>query len=75
MEILLNHHGGGNICENPFVRTWSDITSLNYYTERNFMRVEVPEDVIEKYKMLNWDEADWDEQLTFDNDAVYICVY
>ncbi len=66
---------GGNICENPFVRTWSDITSLNYYTERNFMRVEVPEDVIEKYKMLNWDEADWDEQLTFDNDAVYICVY
>ena len=39
------------------------------------MRVEVPEDVIEKYKMLNWDEADWDEQLVFDDDTVFVCVF
>ncbi len=65
----------GNICENPFIREWSDVTSLNYYNNRNFMRTTVPEDISQFYEAQNWDEANWDEQLFFDDDAVYICVF
>lgn len=65
----------GNINENPFVRSWSASTSLIYHSGRNFDLVKVPDSVEQYYSSLNWDAVDWDEQLFFDNDAVYICVY
>lgn len=65
----------GNINENPFVRPWSAITSLTYHSGRDFQAVVVPKSVEEHYGTLNWDNINWDEQLYFDNDAVYICVY
>ena len=65
----------GDMCANPFLAEWSDINSIYYYTGRNFARVEVPEEVVEYYGSRNWDEADWDEQLVFDDDTVYVCVF
>lgn len=65
----------GNINENPFVRPWSAITSLVYHSGRDFEVVVVPENVVEYYGALNWSKLNWDEQMYFDNDAVYICVY
>lgn len=65
----------GDMCANPFLAEWSDINSIYYYTGRNFARVEVPEEVVEYYGSRNWDEADWDEQLVFDGDTVFVCVF
>lgn len=65
----------GDMCANPFLAEWSDINSIYYYTGRNFARVEVPEEVVEYYGSRNWDEADWDEQLVFDDDTVFVCVF
>jgi len=65
----------GNVCENPFVRPWSDVNAIIYHSGRNFTKVDVPENIIEYYSSQNWDAADWDSQLFFDNDAMYVCVY
>lgn len=64
-----------DICRNPFTVSWSSVTSLNYYSGRQFMPVEVPENIINYYQDQNWDAADWDEQLYFDQDTVYICAF
>lgn len=72
---FINTTAYGDMCANPFLANWSDYTSLNYYSKQNFIRVEVPNEIAEYYALQNWDEANWDEQLYFDNDAVYICVY
>lgn len=65
----------GDMCANPFLAEWSDINSIRYYTGRDFERVDVPDQVQELCAGINWDEADWDNQLFFDNDAVFICLY
>jgi len=65
----------GDMCANPFLASWSSVNSLNYYSGRNFVSIDVPESIAAYYSSRNWDEADWDEQLAFDNDAVYICVF
>ena len=65
----------GDMCANPFLSDWSSANALNYYSGRSLEMVSVPDYIVEYYKELNWDEADWDNQLVFDNDAVYICVF
>lgn len=72
---FINTSAYGDMCANPFLAQWSDINSIYYYTGRNYERAVVPEDVIEYFGNQNWDEADWDEQLIFDNEALYICVF
>ena len=65
----------GDMCANPFLADWSSVSSLNYYTGRALELVSVPDYIVEYYAEFNWDEADWDKQLVFDSDAVYICVF
>ena len=63
------------MCANPFLADWSSVSALNYYTGRALELVSVPDYIVEYYAEFNWDEADWDKQLVFDSDAVYICVF
>lgn len=58
-----------------FSRSWSDCTSICFYTGRNLTRVEVPEKIKRQFLEKNWDVLDLDEQLIFDNDTVYLAVY
>lgn len=65
----------GDMCVNPFLAEWSSVNSLNYYTNRQLELVSVPEDIIQEYEGKNWDEPEWNDQLIFDYDTVYICVF
>lgn len=72
---FIENEAYGDMCANPFLAEWSDINSIKYYTGRDFERVGVPDWIQERYARENWDEADWDNQLFFENDAVYICLF
>lgn len=65
----------GDFCYNPLLPSWSNLTSLNYYSGRNLSLTEVPEQIQRYYKNKNWDCADWDEQIYLKNDTVYICAF
>lgn len=65
----------GDMCANPFLVDWSNVTALKYYSGRNLEAVNVPDHIVEFYATQDWTEADWEKQLFFNNDEVYICVY
>lgn len=65
----------GDMCANTFLAEWSDLNSIKYYSDREFERVRVPDDIQAYCAEINWDEADWDHQLFFDKEAVYICLF
>ncbi len=65
----------GDFCYNPFLPSWSNITSLNFYSGRNLALTEVPEHIKRYYENKNWDCANWDEQIYLNNDTVYICAF
>lgn len=55
---------------------WSFLPMLNYYTNRNYIMVDVPDDVYAEYfENRNWDLYDPSQQLVFVYDTLYICVY
>ncbi len=54
---------------------YSNIHCLNYYTKRNLNKVEMRSEIYEQYfKGKNWDEFN-EEQIKFDKDTMYICLY
>ncbi len=55
-------------------RTWSDIDSMNYYLGRKFKRAEDNERIREKFAQKDWSAFSQD-QLDFDGDTLYLCVY
>ncbi len=65
----------GDMCANTFLGEWSGLSSIKYYSDREFERVSVPDDIQAYCAEINWDEADWDHQLFFDKEAVYICLF
>ena len=55
---------------------WGDVTAINYYTESNYMKVDMDDEIFNR----NFKDKDWDmfypsEQMVFDNDTLYICFY
>ncbi len=65
----------GDFCYNPFLPDWSNIACFNYYSGRDLVSTEVPEHIQRYYKNKNWDSANWDEQIYFDDDTIYICAF
>ena len=58
-----------------YVVSWADVFAVNYYTEQNYMKKEVPE-AVEKYFLdKDWNEFNVQEQIIFQGDTVYWCVY
>ena len=55
-------------------RTWSDIDSLNYYLGRKLKRADDNEAVREQFAGKDWN-AFSREQLVFEGDTLYLCVY
>ena len=55
-------------------RTWSDIDSLNYYLGRKFKRADDNEAVKEQFAGKDWN-AFSREQLVFEGDTLYLCVF
>lgn len=55
--------------------TYSRVHCLNYYTKRNLEEVKALETIYNKYfKDKNWDEFS-QEQIQFEGDTAYICLY
>lgn len=54
---------------------WSDIYALNYLTDSNYVKTEVPDRVKALFSAQDWTCEDLSEQMIFDEDTVYICVY
>ncbi len=58
-----------------FAQIWSQLAALNFYTNRNFEGIAVPEETAAGFAVQNWEKLDLDQQIIFDGDKVYICVY
>lgn len=58
-----------------FTQEWSDLNALNYYTGRNYVRAEVPDDIKERISSKDWSGLVLEEQLIFEGDTLYIAVY
>ena len=58
-----------------FSRSWSDYSSINFYTGREYERVEVPSEIAKQFASKDWQSLQMNEQMMFDGDTVYIAVY
>lgn len=65
----------GEILSKAFMNEWSDVSAINYYSGRSFDRTEVPQEVKEQVRQLNWDYVNLQEQMIFCGNEVYIAVY
>lgn len=55
---------------------WADVNCINEFSEKEYVKVDMPEAVYEQYfKGKNWDVFVADEQLVFIGDTLYICNY
>ena len=59
-----------------FVKSWSDVSSLEYYSGRDFTRKEMSqEEYLTRFGEKNWDYFDSTEQIQFDGTTMYWVVY
>ena len=49
--------------------------AVNYYTGQNYVKKEVPENVKGYFLNKDWNEFNAQEQVIFQGDTVYWCVY
>lgn len=54
---------------------WADIHALNYWTNSNYEKVAVPEDIQKAFASQDWDHECLDEQILFDGQTAYLCAY
>lgn len=68
----------GEMCEKSLFPDWSDLTSVNFYTGRNYTKINlsaVPASVYEYAQSKNWRAENLNEQLVFDGTSLYVIVY
>ena len=58
-----------------FAQIWSQLAALNFYSYLIFVGIAVPEETAAGFAVQNWEKLDLDQQIIFDGDKVYICVY
>lgn len=75
VEELSNPNIGGEIGAKAFIQGWSDVYSIQYYTGRKLIKVEIPMNIKEKCSKYNWNRENLDHQLIFTGDTLYIIVY
>ena len=72
---IIHDSYSGEMQLKAFYTEWSGIYALDYYMERDFEEVDVPSEYARLFSENNWNQIDLDEQLIFDGDTVYICLY
>ncbi len=65
----------GDMLGKAFINDWSDANALNYYTGRNLEKIEVSQKIQEYFGEKDWDNAYLEQQIIYDGDKIYICVY
>lgn len=72
---IIHDSYSGEMQLKAFYTKWSDVYALEYYLDRNLEEVDMPYKYSKKLSGNNWNQIDLDEQLIFDGDTVYICLY
>ncbi|GAB2027632.1 hypothetical protein OfM2_15360 [Lactovum odontotermitis] len=58
------------------VVSWGDVATINYYTNENFTKIDMDDKVFEEqFKGKNWDRFVENEQMFFEGDTLYLCIY
>ena len=65
----------GVFIEKAYVTVWSDIGTFNFYSGLSLEKRKVPNSIIEYFQQKNWDVFDQSEQLIFEDDTVWVCIY
>lgn len=59
-----------------FLVSWGQVEIINYYSKRNFEKVDMSEEIYKKYfANKKWDYYKPEEQLAFIDDMLCICIY
>lgn len=73
-DVLVNNVVG-DFALRSFSTTWSDYHSFYYITGRSLNWVNVPEEYKAQFTSMDWSTLLLEEQMVFEQDAVWICVY
>lgn len=68
----------GEMAEKAMVQEWCNIQTLNYYTSRNFVKIDpqqIPADIRQYVEGIDWTEENLDEQLIFRESNLFIALY
>lgn len=60
---------------NSYTVSWNRLDCLNYYTNEQYVEVTPSEEIRQQFVEKNWSVFEASEQVTFEQDTVYICVY
>lgn len=64
-----------DVCIKGNAATWTRDYMYMYYSDRVFSYVEVPEEIQEYFANLDWGTVNLDEQMIFDEDTCYVCLF
>ena len=55
---------------------WGDVTAINYYTGKDYMKISMDQSVYDQYfANRDWNEFIEDEQMVFKDEYLYLCLY
>ena len=60
---------------NSYTVSWNRLDCLNYYTNKQYVEVTPSEEIRQQFAGKNWSVFEAAEQVAFEQDTVYICVY
>lgn len=65
-----------NVNERAFLNSWSDVTLINFVSNREFIRSEMQNEEKNKFfQVENWNQFNADKQLYFEGDTLYWIKY
>ena len=64
-----------DVCLRAISIDWARPYALAYYTGAGYSQVDVPDEVKAHFSSLDWDTINLEEQMIFDNEVCYICIF
>lgn len=64
-----------DVCLRAISIDWARPYFLSYYTGAGYSQVDVPDEVKAHFSSLDWDTINLEEQMIFDNEVCYICIF
>lgn len=64
----------GDLVVSAFYPDWSNITALNYYLNSNYVKGKPLDKYEDYFASKDWDQLS-QEQLIFEGDTLYLCIY
>lgn len=55
--------------------SWSDVAAINFFNKKNYIKIEMPEEIYNEYVNKDWNYFNPNEQLIFNLDTLYWIIY